>query len=85
MFARAQRLRDDFAGCDERTVGDLKAFLLEQLVAPEHRTATGLRLRPPYSVREDMVVIDAIFTRHEVSVVLKTIIDSTGALHTTGP
>lgn len=82
MFDCARQLLKDFQGCPPETVDTLKKLLLERLCAPEYRSITTLRLAPPYSMNDDMVVIDVHLSRGEQKCVLKVIATDDGNLHT---
>ena len=75
----------DFSGCDESVVDRIKAFLSESSVAPENRTITIFKLRPPYSLDDGSVVLDVIVSRGERSVEFKYVITRELQLHTFEP
>ena len=85
MFQKAQQLRDDFLGCPDPTVSEIKDFMLKRLVAPENRDKTTLKLSQPYSMSGDMVVIDVHAYRGDRSCVIKTVITNDGQLHSFDP
>ena len=63
-FDNAVLLRDNFKGCSETVVDDLKQLMMIKFVESDDHHKTTIKLRQPYSVCPDMVVIDVIFEQY---------------------